>query len=29
MLKKLKLYAGPSHPHQAQQPQDMPAQYLN
>ncbi len=25
MLKKLKLYAGPNHPHQAQQPQDFPA----
>lgn len=25
MLTKLKLYAGPSHPHQAQQPQDLPA----
>ena len=29
MLKKLKLYAGPSHPHQSQQPDAMPAQYLN
>lgn len=25
MLKMLKLYAGPNHPHQAQQPQDFPA----
>lgn len=25
MLKKLKLYAGENHPHQAQQPQDLPA----
>ncbi|QDU39376.1 50S ribosomal protein L13 [Maioricimonas rarisocia] len=24
MLRKLKLYAGPEHPHQAQQPEDMP-----
>lgn len=29
MLKKLKLYVGPSHPHQSQQPAEMPAQYLN
>lgn len=29
MLKKLKLYAGGEHPHQAQQPQEFPAQYLN
>jgi large subunit ribosomal protein L13 len=29
MLDKLKLYAGTSHPHQAQQPQPMPEQYLN
>jgi large subunit ribosomal protein L13 len=29
MLKKLKLYAGGEHPHQAQQPQVFPAQYLN
>lgn len=29
MLKKLKLYAGPSHPHQSQKPEQMPAQYLN
>lgn len=29
MLKKLKLYAGPNHPHQSQQPTEMPAQYLN
>lgn len=29
MLKKLKLYAGPDHPHQSQQPIDMPQQYLN
>jgi large subunit ribosomal protein L13 len=28
MLKKLKLYAGSEHPHQAQQPQELPAQYL-
>jgi len=27
MLKKLKLYAGPTHDHQSQQPQDMP-EYL-
>ncbi|MBW3541236.1 MAG: 50S ribosomal protein L13 [Planctomycetes bacterium] len=25
MLRKLKLYAGPDHPHQAQQPQELPA----
>ena len=25
LLKKLKVYAGPDHPHAAQQPQDMPA----
>lgn len=24
MLKKLKLYSGPNHPHQAQEPRDMP-----
>ncbi len=29
MLKKLKLYPGAHHPHQAQQPEEMPAQYLN
>lgn len=29
MLSKLKLYAGGSHPHQSQQPQPMPEQYLN
>jgi large subunit ribosomal protein L13 len=29
MLKKLKVYAGPSHPHQSQGPSAMPAQYLN
>lgn len=28
MLKKLKLYAGPTHDNQAQQPQDMPAHLL-
>lgn len=29
MLKKLKLYAGTEHPHQAQQPAPLPEQYLN
>lgn len=29
MLKKLKLYAGDQHPHQAQQPAELPSQYLN
>lgn len=29
MLKKLKLYVGPNHPHQSQQPAEMPTQYLN
>lgn len=29
MLKKLKLYAGDQHPHQAQQPAELPGQYLN
>ncbi len=28
MLKKLKLYAGPNHPHQAQEPVEMPAHLL-
>jgi len=28
MLKKLKLFAGPTHEHQSQQPQDMPAHLL-
>lgn len=28
MLKKLKLYAGPSHPHQAQEPRDLPEHLL-
>ncbi len=28
MLKKLKLYAGPDHPHQAQLPEDMPSHLL-
>lgn len=28
MLKKLKLYAGPNHPHQAQLPQEMPSHLL-
>lgn len=28
MLDRLKLYCGPDHPHQAQQPQDMPAHLL-
>lgn len=28
MLKKLKLFKGPDHPHQAQQPKDMPAHLL-
>lgn len=28
MLSKLKLYAGPEHPHQAQDPQEMPAHLL-
>lgn len=29
MLKKLKLYTGGNHPHQSQQPEPLPAQYLN
>jgi large subunit ribosomal protein L13 len=29
MLSKLKLYAGENHPHQAQQPEPIPEQYLN
>jgi large subunit ribosomal protein L13 len=28
MLKKLKLYAGPEHPHQAQEPRNIPEQLL-
>ncbi len=28
MLKKLKLYAGPNHPHQAQEPVEMPSHLL-
>lgn len=28
MLKKLKLYAGPTHDHQSQQPQEMPAHLM-
>jgi large subunit ribosomal protein L13 len=28
MLDKLKLFAGPNHPHQAQQPKDLPACWL-
>ena len=28
MLKKLKLYCGPDHPHQAQQPRPMPEHLL-
>jgi large subunit ribosomal protein L13 len=29
MLKKLKLYSGANHPHQSQQPEALPEQYLN
>lgn len=29
MLKMLKVYSGPDHPHQAQQPQEFPAYLLN
>lgn len=29
MLKKLKVYAGGNHPHQSQQPEPMPQQYLS
>lgn len=29
MLEKLKLYAGPNHPHQAQQPAEVPTMFLS